>query len=176
MPTRRESTSRARLDRDVEGLYATLREVARRAVRGKRGKRLLDPTELVHECYLKLARARRLGDLPKAELLALAATAIRNCLVDHARELETLKRGGKRQRVTLHGKELAEDEELDLLGLDAALTKLGALDGRMARVVELRFFGGLEIAQVAETLGVSERTVNNDWRMAKAWLHRELTG
>jgi RNA polymerase sigma factor (TIGR02999 family) len=165
---------RERLDLEVSDLYATLHSLARKAVRGRTGKRLLEPTELVHECYLKLARSKRLGTLTQAEFLALAATAIRTVLVDHARALQALKRGGERQRVTLDARILVERPELDLLGLDAALSKLAALDSRMARVVELRYFGGLDTAAVARALGVSPRTVDHDWALAKAWLHREL--
>ncbi len=163
------------LDDKMASVYDSLRVVARRAVRSRAGKRILDPTELVHECYLKLAKSQRLGDLPRSEFLALAATAIRTVLVDHARELATLKRGGKMRRVTLDGKTLIERESVDLLGLEEALVRLAGLDPRMARVVELRFFGGLEVRAVAETLGISPRTVDHDWAMARAWLHRELS-
>lgn len=166
--------TRERLDARVSDVYDALRNVARRAVRGRTGRRPLDPTELVHECYLKLVKSGSIADLPRAQLLALAATAIRTILVDRAREVEAIKRGGAWKRVTLEGKSLLENARVDLVGLDAALTKLGALDGRMSRVVELRFFGGLTVAEAAETLGVSPRTIESDWAMAKAWLHREL--
>lgn len=162
------------LDGTMASVYESLRVVARRAVRSRAGQRVLDPTELVHECYLKLAKSQRLGDLPRSEFLALAATAIRTVLVDHARELATLKRGAGLRRVTLDGKSLVDRESVDLIGLEDALVRLAELDPRMARVVELRFFGGLEIRAVAKTLGVSPRTVDHDWAMARAWLHREL--
>jgi len=173
-PDSQAEPERDPLDRNMAGLYASLRSMARRAVRGRTGKRILEPTELVHECYLKLAKSRSLGELSRTEFLALSASAIRSVLVDHARQLETLKHGGHHRRVTLDASVLVEREEVDLLGLDAALTKLARLDPRMARVVELRFFGGLEIEEVARTLGISTRTVDHDWSMAKAWLHREL--
>jgi len=166
---------RGGLDSTMASVYDSLRLVARRAVRNRAGQRILDPTELVHECYLKLAKSQRLGDLPRAEFLALAATAIRTVLVDHAREIATLKRGGRMQRVTLDGKTLIERESVDLIGLEEALVRLAALDARMARVVELRFFGGIEVRAVAEILGVSPRTVDHEWAMARAWLHRELS-
>ena len=169
-----EPTPRERLDGVVEGLYDSLRTVARRAIKARAGKRILDPTDLVHECYLKLARQKGLGALSRAEFLALAATAIRTVLVDHARELQSLKRGGAMRRVTLDGKALVERDSIDLIGLEESLTRLAVLDARMARVVELRFFGGLEIREVAEALGVSPRTVDHDWALARAWLHREL--
>jgi RNA polymerase sigma factor (TIGR02999 family) len=169
-----EDGARGGLDGAMAGLYDSLRKVARRAVKARAGQRLLDPTDLVHECYLKLARSRSLGELSRAEFLGLAATAIRTVLVDHARELATLKRGGAMRRVTLEGKSLIERESIDLIALEEALTRLAVLDKRMARVVELRFFGGLEIREVAEALGVSPRTVDHDWALARAWLHREL--
>ncbi|MCY2959965.1 MAG: ECF-type sigma factor [Planctomycetota bacterium] len=169
-----DPAGREGLDGSMAGLYDSLRKVARSAVRSQAGRRVLDPTELVHECYLKLAKSQSLGELPRAEFLALAATAIHTVLVDHARELATLKRGGAMQRVTLDGKELVERQSLDLLGLEEALTRLAELDPRMARVVELRFFGGLEIKEVALALGVTPKTVEYDWSMARAWLHREL--
>ena len=165
---------RLRLDSDVSALYDALRVVARRIVRGRTGDRLLEPTELVHECYIRLARSRSLRPMPKSEFMALAATAIRTVLVDHARELKALKRGGGHQRVTLDASLIAEQTPLDMLELDSALTKLSALDARMARVVELRFFGGLAHGEIAAALEVSAATVDKDWTLARAWLHREL--
>jgi len=169
-----DSLGRDRLDGAMAGLYDSLRTVARRAVRNRAGQRLLDPTELVHECYLKLAKRHSLGDLPRGEFLALAATAIRTVLVDHARELARLKRGGGMRRVTLDGKDLVDRETVDLIGLEEALTGLEALDARMARVVELRFFGGLDTREIAQSLGMSPRSVESEWTLARAWLHREL--
>jgi len=128
----------------------------------------------VHESYLRLAKNEALSSLRRTEFLALASTVIRHVLVDQARELMTLKRGGNRQRITLDGHALARDQELDLLGLDEALRKLAGLDPRQARIVELKFFGGLEVDEIAEALGVSPRTVDGDWALARAWLHREL--
>lgn len=159
------------LDRHMEEVYAHLRRLARRAVRGRTGARLLEPTELVHELYMKLARTHRTS-LTRNELLALAASVLRSVLVDHARELATLKRGGN--RFALDASALVEREEVDLLGLHEALDKLAKLDPRMARVVELRVFAGLEIEEIAGALAVSPRTVNKDWALAKAWLYREM--
>lgn len=169
-----DGKDRENLDARMSVLYDALRQVARRAVKSRAGHRLVDPTELVHDCYLKLARSHGLGDLPRAEFLALAATAIRTVLVDHAREVATLKRGGAMRRVTLDGKTLVERESVDLIGLEEALVRLADLDSRMARVVELRFFGGLDVREVASVLGIPPRTVEHEWAMARAWLHREL--
>ncbi len=169
-----ESLSRERLDGTISGAYDVLRTLARRVVQKRAGQWMLDPTELVHECYLRIANHHQLGHLPHSEFLALAATAIRNVLVDHAREVNTVKRGGAMNRVTLDGQLLIERETVDLIGLEEALTALSELDERMARVVEMRFFGGLEVREVAEALAISPRTVEHDWELARAWLHREL--
>jgi RNA polymerase sigma factor (TIGR02999 family) len=157
----------------VASLYDPLREIARRVVGGRTGLRMLEPTELVHELFIRLARGRQLG-LDRAEILALAAKVLRSVLVDHARQLRALKRGGGRQQVTLDGQSLEHSGEIDVLVLDEALSRLSALDPRMARAVELRFFGGLESDEVARLLGVSPRTVNSELSLARAWLHREL--
>lgn len=168
------SLGRERLDGTVSGVYDTLRTLARRVVQKRAGQWMLEPTELVHECYLRIAEHHQLGHLPRSEFLALAATAIRNVLVDHAREVNTVKRGGAMNRVTLDGQCLIERPTVDLIGLEEALTKLSELDERMARVVEMRFFGGLEVREVADALAVSPRVVEHDWDLARAWLHREL--
>ncbi len=170
-----DRSDREHLDEMASELYDSLRKLACRASPGKAGRRLLDPTELVHESYLRLARSRALGRLRRTEFLALASHAIRNVLVDHARGQEALKRGGRMKRVTLDGHVLAPEDGVDLLHLDEALTKLARLDERQSRVVELRFFGGLTADETAQVLGVSRRTVNGDWAMAQAWLHRELS-
>jgi RNA polymerase sigma factor (TIGR02999 family) len=160
----------------VAAHYESLRELARQTVRGRQGQRILDPTELVHESYVRLSRNTDAAPLRRTEFLALAATVLRNVLVDHARELAALKRGGQLQRLTLDGRLLASKEGVDLLGLDEALKKMARLDERQARIVELKFFGGLAIDEVAKLLGVSARTVDSDWALARAWLHRELSG
>ena len=165
--------SREHLDELVASLYSTLRELAGRALEHG-GRRSISPTDLVHDCYVKLARAKAMKDLRQTEFVALASRAIRNVLVDRARERGAVKRGGRLQRVTLSGAALAEDEEIDLLRLDVALQKLALLDERQARVVELRFFGGLSHEEIARIVKCSERTVTSEWAMAKAWLHREL--
>ena len=166
----------AELDERIAAHYEALRELARQTVRGKRSERLLDPTELVHESYMRLSRSTTATPLRRTEFLALAATVLRSVLVDHARELQTLKRGGQLQRLTLDGLLLATPQGIDLLGLDDALRKLARLDERQARVVELKFFGGLSIDEISKLLGISARTVDADWALARAWLHRELVG
>ena len=150
----------------------SLRDLALKTVQGSK-MRVLDPTELVHELYIKLAKSRGAG-IPRTEFLALAASVLRSVLVDRARGLATLKRGGPFRHLTLHGVDVAQRDEVDVLVFEEALGRLADLDERMARVVELRFYGGLENEEIAETLSVSARTVDKEWAMAKAWLHREL--
>jgi len=167
--------SRKDLDGLVEALYSTLHKIATREV-GPAGMRVIEPTELVHECYLKLARTGA-KLLSREQFVALAARAIRTLLVDRARELKTLKRGGDLRVLTLVGDALDASDgrsEVDLLALDVALEKLAQLDERQSRVVELRFFGGLTHEEIGRVVEVSPRTVNGDWAMARAWLHREL--
>jgi RNA polymerase sigma-70 factor (ECF subfamily) len=162
------------LNRRLTEVYEALHSLARRAVRVRAGQPLMDPTELVHECYLKLRRSALAGDISRTELLALAATAIRTLLVDHARQASRLKRGGGMNRISLHADQLVSQETVDLLALDSALERLAELDPRMARIVELRFFAGLTVDETAEALGVKVHTVDHEWAMARAWLHREL--
>jgi RNA polymerase sigma factor (TIGR02999 family) len=168
------SQDRERLDRLVASLYETLRKLAGGALRDGDAQGGVSPTELVHECYLQLARSEAAKGLGPHELVALASRAIRNILVDRARERAALKRGGGMRRVTLSGELLALAGPIDLLALDVALQKLARIDERQSRVVELRFFGGLTHAEIAQLLGCSPRTVNTEWAMARAWLHREL--
>ena len=168
------NSPRERLDELVTSLYTVLREIAGRTLQNGASRRSISPTDLVHECYVKLARARALQDLRPTQFVALASRAIRNILVDRARERGAQKRGGRQERVTLDGDNLSFRGEVDLLDLDVALQKLALLDERQSKVVELRFFGGLSHGEIARLLKCSPRTINNEWAMAKAWLHREL--
>jgi len=154
--------------------YEALRELARQTVRGRRGEELLDPTELVHEGFMRLARNEAVTPERRTEFLALAATVLRNVLVDHARERQALKRGGHLQRLTLDGRNLSEGQGVDLLELDEALRKLARLDARQARIVELKFFGGMSNDEAARVVGVCTRTLDGEWKLARAWLRREL--
>ena len=163
----------------IDGLvalaYHELRAIAhhRLAARGPAGT--LSTTALVNEAYLRLADQSRTGPYERAHFLAVASLAMRNVLVDRARERVTLKRGGVRQRVTLDDVHLAVDEEPDaLLALDDALHRLGAFEPRLARVVECRFFGGLTEPETAEALGITVRTVQRDWVKARVLLRRAL--
>ncbi len=157
-------------------VYAELRELAERFLAGERKNHTLQPTALVHEAYLRLVGPEASWE-SRAHFFGAAATAIRRILTDHARSRDRLKRGGGKKPVPLEGADVAVEcaEEHDLVGLDEALTSLARLDAQKARVVELRFFGGLSIEQTATVLGVSNSTVIRDWQFAKVWLHRELT-
>jgi RNA polymerase sigma factor (TIGR02999 family) len=156
-------------------VYDELRALAESYLRQERPNHTLQATALVHEAYLRLIDQRDVRWKNRAHFFAVAAQAIRRILVDHARGHRRAKRGGDRQRMRLdEDLALLQDRDLDLLTLDEALEKLACLHERQARIVELRFFGGLSLSDVAAFLGVSPRTVDGDWSMARAWLRREL--
>jgi RNA polymerase sigma factor (TIGR02999 family) len=162
---------RAALDRVLPIVYDDLRRLARRQLAREHGSRTVQPTTLVHEAYLKLA-----GSAPRAEnrvhLLAIAAHAMRQVLVDHARERRAAKRGPEWLRTTLTDGVSTTNLDADaLLALDDALERL---DPRQRQVVECRFFAGLDDAEIADALGVTTRTVRRDWVKARAWLNRWL--
>lgn len=157
-------------------VYAELRRMAGNLFRNQRASHTLQPTGLVHEAYLRLVRGGERYE-GRGHFLRVAAVAMRQLLVDYARERQRDKRGGDRDRVLLTPDAAQTDGglELDLLALNEALTELAALDERQAKVVELRFLAGLTLEETAEALGVSERTVGYDWRMARYWLEKRLT-
>ena len=158
-------------------LYEELRAIAQTVFAGERASHTLQPTAVVHEAYLRLAQGRAFDWTDRAQFLAVAATAMRRLLIDHARAQRTRKRGGGAQRVTLDESLVPfERRDLDLLALEGALSELAALHARQHRVVELRFFGGLTIPETAHVLGVGTTTVEDDWAMARAWLMRRLAG
>jgi RNA polymerase sigma factor (TIGR02999 family) len=163
---------RAALDRVIPLLYDDLRRLARRQLAREHNDAPIQPTTLVHEAYVKLAgNAPRAAD--RAHLLAIAAHAMRQVLVDHARERRAAKRGPAWIRTTLTDAAWMTDlDPATLLALDDALERL---DPRQRQVVECRFFGGLEDAEIAEALGVTTRTVRRDWVKARAWLNRWLS-
>jgi RNA polymerase sigma factor (TIGR02999 family) len=156
-------------------LYAELREIADRLLRRESPGHTLQPTALVHEAWFKLAGDAAPNAVDQAHFLALAARAMRQVLVDHARRRRTAKRGGAMPELTIADDRLGLAIPLDdLLALDDALTRLGEHETRLARVVELRFFAGLSEEEVAATLGLTTRTVQRDWVKARAWLHAQL--
>lgn len=158
-------------------LYDELRALAGRLMRRERQDHTLRPTALVHEAYVRLIDQSQVDWQNRAHFFGVAARAMRQILVDHARERAAQKRGGGLTRVTLDEDVDAEAIlEVELLDLHEALEKLTHLNERMARVVELRAFGGLTAKEVAHVLGVSKRTVDGDWKFARMWLSRELRG
>jgi len=166
----------AALEALIPIVHLELRRLARRQMRGERDGHTLQTTALVNELYLRLVDVSRVRWQDRAHFFAMAARLMRRVLVDHARARRYQKRGGNAVRVPLTETEpIAGDRRADLVALDDALTALASFDERKGRVVELRFFGGLNVAETAEALGVSVETVARDWRLAKAWLHKELT-
>jgi RNA polymerase sigma factor (TIGR02999 family) len=157
-------------------VYRELRRQAAGYLRRERQNHTLQPTALVNEAFLKLVEQRDVRWQNRAHFFGVAAQAMRRILVDHARTHGRVKRGGPAPKVTLDDALIAvESRSIDLLALDEALERLSALDERQARVVELRFFGGLNVEETAEVLKISPATVKREWSMAKAWLHAELT-
>lgn len=158
-------------------LYEELRALAHRYRAREGGGATIHTTELVHEAYLRLAHDDQVGSRGRAYFFGAAAQAMRRVLVDAARRRGAAKRGGDLTQVTLGDEHMAVDTYAsDLLDLDRALSALESESPRLARVVELRFFGGLSVEETADTLGVSPRTVKGDWALARAWLHEALDG
>lgn len=167
-----DNEAKARL---LQLVLAKLRRIAAHLMRGERPDHTLQPTALVNELYLQLLARDRMDVKDRSHFFALAVQAMRRILVDHARARRSQKRGGRQPRVDIDGIPLVTNENLQqMVELDEALTRLEKLDPRQCRVVELRFFAGLDEAEVARLLGVSDRTVKRDWAMAKAWLYGEL--
>jgi RNA polymerase sigma factor (TIGR02999 family) len=164
---------RAALDAVFSRVYEEIRRIASGQL-ARAGRASLSTTAVVHEAYLKLVRGPAIDFEDRRHFYAVAATAMRHILLNHARAKAALKRDGG-QRLSLERAELAvEDHAQELLALDAALERLAALDERLARVVELRFYAGLTVEEAAKILGVTDRTVKRDWRAARAFLHRQL--
>ena len=163
-------------------LYAELKALAARAMRDERGSHTLQTTALVHEAWLRVADQRRLDPANRGQFLGLAAQMMRRVLVDHARRRAAAKRPTSDVRVLITEIDLQVDASgeagLDvgtgLLALDQALERLRELSPRQVEVIDLKYFAGLELEQIAEVLGIARPTVVRDWRMARAWLEREL--
>lgn len=167
----------AALDALMPLVYDELRRLAHRQMHGERTGHTLQTTALVNEAYVRLVDVRRIQWRDRAHFLAMCARLMRRILVDVARSRRAGKRGGGAQRVSLDDAlVLASEPSADLVAIDAALDALAQVDARKARVVELRFFGGLSVEESAEALDVSPETVMRDWKLAKMWLLRELSG
>jgi RNA polymerase sigma factor (TIGR02999 family) len=158
-------------------LYGELRRIAAACARRERADHTLQATAIVHEAYVRLVEQPGIAWQSRQHFLGLAARVMRRVLVDYARERGRAKRGGGADRVELaEALSLGSGGDPDLVALDDALRGLGAVDERLVRVVELRFFAGLTLEETARHLGVSPMTVTRDWRRAKAWLYEELHG
>jgi RNA polymerase sigma factor (TIGR02999 family) len=163
----------------LPAVYAELHRQAARAMRREAGEHTLQATALVHEAYLRLVDQRRIEWRNRAQFFGVAAQTMRRILVDHARGQHAAKRGGGMQQITFSEANQPaaadSDNSVDVLALHDALDRLAALDPEQARLVELRYFGGLNIEETAESLGVSPATVKREWAVARAWLRRELS-
>ncbi|MEM1180326.1 MAG: sigma-70 family RNA polymerase sigma factor [Acidobacteriota bacterium] len=165
------------LDAVMPLIYTELRRLASAYMQGERPGHVLQTTALVHEAFVTLSRHRALRWRSRAHFLAMAATSMRRILIDQARHRNSVKRGGLTTSVGLdEAVELAIEVAPQLLALDEALERLAAMDPEQGRLVELRYFGGLTVAETAEVLGVTERTVKRRWRTARIWLYRYLAG
>ncbi|MBA3296785.1 MAG: sigma-70 family RNA polymerase sigma factor [Acidobacteria bacterium] len=169
--------SRQSLDSLLPLVYKELRRLAAGYIRREKPGQTLQPTALVHEAYLRLMKDRPDRWQNRAHFCAIAAHSMRQILIERARARGAVKRGGGGPRVTLDEALVAgEDRSIDLLALDEALERLAAMDPDQARLVELRFFGGLTVDETAEAMDISPATVKRHWTVAKAWLARELEG
>jgi RNA polymerase sigma-70 factor (ECF subfamily) len=156
-------------------VYAELRRLAGHYLRGERPGHTLQPTALVNEAYIRLTRLPSVDWQGRSHFFALAATLMRRILVDYARVQHAKKRGASYQKVSIEDASIISgSRSAQLLALDEALTRLAKRDARQSRIVELRFFGGLSEKETGDLLGVSERTVKRDWRIAKAWLYSQV--
>jgi len=155
--------------------YEELRRIAYRMLQSERSDHTLSGTALVHEAFVRLVDQDRVQWQDRAHFFAVAAQACRRILIDHARKHRAQKRGGGRARITLERVQIEADRTSeDLIDLHEALEKLETLNGRLSQIVEYRYFGGLSEAEIADVLGISERTVRRDWVKARGWLYGEL--
>jgi RNA polymerase sigma factor (TIGR02999 family) len=166
-----DEAARSRL---VELVYAELRRIARRQLRHERADQSLTPTALVHEAYVKLVDQSRVRWNNRAHFFSIAARVMRRVLVDHARARSAAKRDHAATIALDEGEMIIPPIDVDVLALDSALQKLGRVDARQSQLVELRFFAGLTVDEIADALDVAPITVKRDWALARAWLFREL--
>jgi RNA polymerase sigma-70 factor (ECF subfamily) len=163
-------------ERLIALMYGELRRIAARYMRNERPDHSLQPTALVNEAYLRLKKMRAVDWQSRSHFLAVSAHTMRQILVDHARAKNAGKRGADWSQVTFTGQiGVAAEPPVYIVELDEALARLESFDQRQARIVEMRFFGGLSEDEIGAELGISERTVKRDWRIAKAWLYHELS-
>lgn len=166
---------RLALERLIPIVYEELRQVAARHLQGERREHTLQPTALVHESFLRLVKVSRIDWQCRTHFVAVAAEIMRRILVDHARARSAEKRGAGVTMVELTDDvSRFEERDFELLAIDEALTRFADVDPRQARIVELRFFGGMTIDETSEVLGLSPATIKREWTTARAWLRREL--
>lgn len=164
------------LDQLMPAVYGELRRLAESYIQGERPDHTLQATALVHEAYLRLIDQRNVDWKNRAQFFAMAAKMMRRILVNHAEAHQAAKRGGPAQKLSLdEAISFFTEQHLDLLELNEALERLSSLDERQSQIVELRFFAGLSIEEIADVLKVSPATIKRDWTMAKTWLLRELS-
>lgn len=164
-------------ERLLELVYGELRRLAHGYMKNERSDHTLQATALVHEAYIQLVDWKNVSWQNRAHFFAAAAQMMRKILVDHARERNALKRGGGLRTIALdEAVSFPNHNNVDLIGLDDALLELGSFDPQQARIVELRFFGGLTIEETAHALNISDSTVKRDWQVAKAWLYNRMKG
>ena len=165
------------LDRLMPIVYEELRRQAARYLRKERPGHTLQTTALIHEAYVRLVDQRHVQWQNRAHFFGIASQLMRRILVDHARTKKRVKRGGSDVKVSIDDANVAvKGQDLDVVALDEALQRLAEIDEQQSRIVELRFFSGLTVEETADVMGISKATVKREWSMAKAWLHRELTG
>ncbi|MEQ9408441.1 MAG: ECF-type sigma factor [Fuerstiella sp.] len=170
-----DSKSQENIDPFQESLYDQLHGLAEKALRRETPGHSLQPTMLVNDAYLRLLEQRNVDQADRSQVMAAGAKIIRRLLIDYARKRKRQKRGGSEKRqIPLHISVEDDANPIELLELNDALEALEREEARAAQVVELKFFGGLSGDEISERLGISLRTVNNDWRYAKAWLYRRL--
>ncbi|MEQ1692310.1 MAG: ECF-type sigma factor [Gemmatimonas sp.] len=167
-------TSGLPLEQLLEDVYPQLRALAGHLMRNEREEHTLQPTALVHEAVLRLLEQESVTYTNSRHLIAIAASAMRRALVDHARRRRSTKRDGGVRVELSDDLPAANDRDLDLIAVDEALIRLAAMDARQARIVELRYYAGLDIEETAAALDISPATVKRDWVLAKAWLQREI--
>ena len=164
------------VDRLLPLIYDELKRVAANYLRRERADHTLQPTALVNEAYMKMIDITQVSWQNKAHFIGVAANQMRRILVDHARNHNAQKRGGEFQILTLNEEiDKSDEESTDLIALDDALNELAKMDPVKAKIVELRYFGGLSTTETAEVLGVSPITVKRHWKLTKAWLYGQLT-
>lgn len=163
-------------ERLMIAIYEDLKRIAASQLRQERSDHTLNPTALVHEAYLRIVRQHESNWNDRLHFFSIASRIIRRILVDHARERHAQKRGGAARPVSIeHHDPAGPERETDLLALDDALEALALLSERQSRIVELRYFGGLTVPEISEAMGISNRTVDREWQVARVWLFHRLS-